>query len=218
MLTPNQFISIDDKHKLHPKAYAAFQAMCQAAKKAGVSIDIASSYRSVERQLQIWNAKWEGSRLLYQRDMTQVDPKQLSDEDKLHCILTFSALPGASRHHWGTDIDVYDAHAVAESGKPLALIEDEYVVGGPCYAMHQWLLNHAEQFGFYFPYAEDTGGIAKEPWHISHRQTAQQALDSLTLGALQSRIEKLPISGKATILKYIDVVYHRYVLNKGIDS
>ena len=214
----SQFICIDDKHLLQAETCRAFQAMRSEAQKSGISIDIASSFRSVERQLAIWNAKWEGKRPLYRRDMTQADPATLSDEEKLHCILTFSALPGASRHHWGTDIDVYDEKAINATGKPLELIEAEYVANGPCYPLHQWLLQHASNYGFDFPYAVDKGGIAKEPWHISHKASASEALEKLTLTQLAKDIKNMPILGKSVILKHLDEIYRRYVLNKGIEQ
>ncbi|MCY7296360.1 M15 family metallopeptidase [Alteromonas sp. a30] len=213
----NHLIQIDDKHWLHPATHEAFLAMRQAAKNDGICIDIASSYRSVERQLAIWNAKWEGKRMLYQRDMTPVNAHDLSDEEKLHCILTFSALPAASRHHWGTDLDVYDAQAMAKAGLDLELVESEYIGDGPCAPLHHWLLEHANTFGFSFPYAEDKGGIAKEPWHISHTIEAQRYMAALTLTELEKHIQNMPILGKESILQHLPLIYRQYVLNEGIE-
>ena len=44
-------------------------------------------------------------------------------------ILVWSALPGASRHHWGTDLDVFD-RAVQPPGEPLELLARHYEPGG----------------------------------------------------------------------------------------
>ena len=148
--------------------------------------------------------------------MTPVNASDLSDTEKLHCILTFSALPGASRHHWGSDIDVYDANAMAKAGKQLALIEAEYIGEGPCAPLHQWLLTNAESYGFSFPYKEDKGGIAKEPWHISHTLVANEHLAKLNLAELEKCIQNLPILGKDTILRHLPQIYRQYVLNEGI--
>ena len=37
-----------------------------------------------------------------------LDALQLGETERLHAILHWSALPGTSRHHWGTDLDIYD--------------------------------------------------------------------------------------------------------------
>ena len=98
----------------------------------GVNIDIVSSFRSVAQQLVIWNAKWRGERPLYDRASRQLDAASLSDTEKLHAILAFSALPGASRHHWGTDLDVYDKPAVNAAAHKLELVAEEYRDDGMC--------------------------------------------------------------------------------------
>ncbi|UAA37264.1 M15 family metallopeptidase [Paraneptunicella aestuarii] len=216
MLTPDNLTIIDEKHRLHPEAYKRFLTMREVALSSGVHIDIVSSYRSVEQQLAIWNAKWRGERPLYNRKTELVDAHTLSNEEKLHTILIFSALPGASRHHWGTDLDVYDATAMSNANQTLQLIEAEYAPGAPCYPLFQWMQHHSHEFGFYFPYIDDVGGIAREPWHISFKPIADKILAELTLEKLQQQIEKMDILGKSTILENLPDIYHRYILNKGV--
>ena len=70
--------------------------------------------------------------------------------------MLWSALPGASRHHWGTDFDVYDKAKIESTGKKLELIPEEYEDNGPCALLSQWLFNNAEKFGFYFPIQNNT--------------------------------------------------------------
>lgn len=189
--------------------------MQSAAIKAGISMDIASSFRSVERQLTIWNNKWEGTRPLFDRDGEQLDAKALSDEEKLKTILIWSALPGSSRHHWGTDLDVYDAKRIAASGKELQLIEQEYMQGGPCFKLCQWMDVHLNDFGFFRPYQEDRGGVAVEPWHISHIQQSLRIEKSLSITEFETFIQQLDIYGRATILKHLDWIWNCFVLNNG---
>lgn len=212
---PDTFVTLDERHLLQPQVAEALLLMREEARMEGISIDIVSSYRSVEQQLAIWNAKWRGERPLFNRLSQQVDPMMLSDTEKLHTILAFSALPGASRHHWGTDLDVYDKAAVAAANHKLALIAQEYQDNGPCAVMAGWLTRNARIFGFEFPYAEDRGGIAAEPWHISHQETAQFAEQALSLETLQAHIATLEIEGKTIILENLESIYHRYVLNSG---
>lgn len=210
-----QLQPIQTDHLLLPEVCVAFNAMQKHAANDGVNITIASSYRSIARQLLIWNAKWHGERPLYSRSNQLLDTASLSDDDKLHAILIFSALPGASRHHWGTDMDVYDAPAIANTQQSLQLVAQEYQQGGPCAELHQWLTQHAAQFGFYFPYLQDVGGVAAEPWHISYRTIAEQQIEHLTVAQLHKRIKSLAIAGKATILANIEQLHHRYFLNLG---
>lgn len=212
---PDTFVTVDERHLLHSQAAQALILMREEARMEEININIVSSYRSVEQQLAIWNAKWQGKRPLFNRLSQPIDPLALSDTEKLHAILAFSALPGASRHHWGTDLDVYDRVAVTSANHKLALIADEYQAGGPCAEMAQWLNRNARIFGFEFPYAKDRGGIAAEPWHISHQETAQFAEQALSLEVLQAQIETLDIAGKPIILENLESIYHRYVLNSG---
>jgi len=212
---PDTFVTIDERFLLHPQAAEALVLMREEARMEGINIDIVSSFRSVAQQLVIWNAKWQGKRPLYSRESQQIDAATLSDTEKLHAILSFSALPGASRHHWGTDLDVYDKSAVTAAAHKLELVAEEYQHNGPCAVMAEWLTRNARIFGFEFPYREDRGGIAPEPWHISHQPTAHSAEQALSLDALQNLITSLNIEGKTIILENLEVIYHRYVINAG---
>lgn len=79
----------------------------------GFRLRLESAYRPFEKQLSIWNRKAAGELPLL--DEFGKPMQRPSDEEKLmYAILTWSALPGASRHHLGTDIDVVDANACPE--------------------------------------------------------------------------------------------------------
>lgn len=204
-------VRFEEKHLLHEAILSDFLRLRQAARNAGVSLDIASSYRPIERQLLIWNEKWSGKRPLLTRAGTPCDASLLSDKQKLDTILIWSALPGASRHHWGTDIDVYDAPKVAESGQKLQLVPEEYLPGGPCGQLKRWMNDNLEAMGFYCPYATDNGGIAYEPWHISHRAQSEKFANTLTCDALAEVISKLDILGKSTILENLEEIHQRFI-------
>ena len=47
-------------------------------------------------------------------------------------------LPGASRHHWGHDVDIYDAAAMPE-GYQIQLTPEEVEGAGIFAPMHDWL-------------------------------------------------------------------------------
>ena len=100
-----------------------------------------------------------------------LDRSEFEDSEWLDRILRFSALPGTSRHHWGTDIDVYDRAALSVGQRP-ALLPSEYQAKGVFARLGEWLKEHMardDAEGFFRPYDVDTGGVSVEPWHLSFR-------------------------------------------------
>lgn len=158
---------------LHTDVITPFLTMQEAAAKEGLNLQVASGFRSYERQLSIWNAKATGQRCLLNDNGQPIDSNSLCDTEKLYAILRWSALPGCSRHHWGTDLDVWDSAAVADDYS-LLLVPEEYQQDGPFYLLSCWLDEHAETYGFVRPYAIDRGGVAPEPWHLSYQPIAKQ--------------------------------------------
>ncbi|MDF2177743.1 M15 family metallopeptidase [Aliiglaciecola sp. CAU 1673] len=211
----SHLVALDQGHQLLPQVATDFVSMQQAAREDGVDLTLASSFRSFSRQLTIWNDKWHGRRPVLDIHEKQVDIHALQDKDKCFAILTFSALPGASRHHFGSDMDVYDMAAVSASGQPLQLLESEYSEGGPCHSLSCWLEKHSASFGFFRPYARYQGGVAAEPWHISHQQQADVIMQQLSTDALRGVLAQTDIAGKASILEHLDEIYRRFILNRG---
>lgn len=166
----SHLVALPGGHYLQPQAAQDFALLQDRARQAGFALAIASSYRSYPRQLAIFNGKAVGDRPVHDDDGAAVNLGLLSDTDKLAAILRFSALPGTSRHHWGTDLDVFDAGAVSE-GYRVQLTPSEVNEGGPFCALHDWLdecMAAGESCGFYRPYATDNGGVAPERWHLSY--------------------------------------------------
>jgi hypothetical protein len=85
--------------------------------------------------------------------------RRLTPAERVAAILWWSALPGTSRHHWGTDFDVLDAAAMP-AGYKLQVIPAEYLEGGPFHRLTTWLDAHMGAFGFFRPYTTDRGGVA----------------------------------------------------------
>lgn len=162
-------VRLDDGHRLHPEAARAWRALQADARAAGFDLAIASSFRSFARQRAIWDGKASGARPVHDDAGRSLDLGGLADADKAAAILRFSALPGTSRHHWGTDLDVYDASAVP-ADYAVQLSPAEVGPGGPFDPLHCWLdarMAAGESRGFYRPYARDRGGVAVERWHLS---------------------------------------------------
>src|SRR5690625_7912309 len=89
------------------------QEVAQAAEQAGFRFELASAFRSFERQLEIWNAKVSGERPVLNDSGEPLDITRLSERELGWAILRWSALPGTARHHWGTELDVYDSSRFA---------------------------------------------------------------------------------------------------------
>lgn len=186
MVTTNQTFGLTQDHlqndanglAVNSLAIEDLNKLQQAAKKQGIELTIASSFRSLERQALIWNNKFNGIRPVLDRQGNKVEMSQLTDWQKVEAILLYSALPGASRHHWGTDIDVYDTANIDKSYQ-LKLEPDEYEKGGPFYNLSKWLELNCERFNFYRPYLANNAAVAQELWHLSHKPTAKHFLQCL---------------------------------------
>jgi LAS superfamily LD-carboxypeptidase LdcB len=183
----------DDSHlcelapdlRLVEPAARAFQRLRARAAAAGFDLVAASTHRSFDRQLHIWNCKAAGIRPVFSDHGAEIDLQALSPAERVHAILRFSALPGASRHHWGTDLDVFDAAAVS-GGYRVQLSPDEVEAGGPFAPLHDWLdacMSAGESEGFFRPYNVDRGGVAAERWHLSYAPLAR-ACDGLVTAEL----------------------------------
>lgn len=206
------------QHQLQAEVAAAYARMCEAAADQGVVIAIASAFRSFDRQLGIWNRKFNGEAPIYSDRGELLQTEQLSTGERIDAILTWSALPGASRHHWGTDLDLYDPRPFNNTDNKLQLIAGEYAEGGPCYDVACWLQRHAHEYGFFLPYARYQGGVAAEPWHVSYRVLAEAARNNLSTATLASALTAADIQGKRCILARLADIKERYVDNICTDN
>jgi LAS superfamily LD-carboxypeptidase LdcB len=158
---------------LHPQADRAFEKMRVAAAKDGVVLTIVSGYRSFERQRQIWNRKFRGYR-----------SSGLSAEEAFDKVVEYSTLPGTSRHHWGTDIDIIDG-AVKTSGD--VLVPSKFYGNGEFVKCREWLENNGGKFGFAIVYTDlkERTGFKHEPWHWTYvplsRKRYHQFLNNIDL-------------------------------------
>lgn len=176
-------------HAVHPAIVDDFIAMQAAAQAEGIDLQIASAYRDYERQLAIWNGKASGLKPLLDEAGMPLSFDALDDWQTVQAILRWSALPGSSRHHWGSDLDIFDAAAIPQ-GYQLQLTPQEYSSEGMFGRLVDWLPEALSDFGFYRPYAVDAGGTAPEAWHISHRHTALSIRDQVSARDLLQRLSQ----------------------------
>lgn len=196
---------------VHPSVSQDLLILKQAAAKAGFTLNIASGFRDFERQATIWNNKMAGRSVILDSDSQALANDTLSDEQKIEAILRWSALPGASRHHWGTDFDIF-ARDRLPKGDTLKLEPWEYLTGHQ-HEFYLWLQTHLSKFGFFFPYAQDLGGVAPEPWHISHKQVSQGCSEQLTLPLLRQVLQRSPILGQQVVLAKLETIYNQFIHN-----
>lgn len=155
-----QFIKIDtaycenDSMYIQTAVYRAFLRMYYAALDEGIKLRIVSATRSFKRQRSIWETKWNAL--------------QYDGITKCREILKYSSMPGTSRHHWGTDIDLCST--------------ENYDWRTPEYQrILKWLKLNAPRFGFYMPYNHSyyRTGYKYEPWHWSYYLFADEYTDAL---------------------------------------
>ena len=202
---------------LHPEAARAFLALRAAAAAAGLDLAAASSFRDFDRQLAIWNDKYLGRRALLDPNGEPLDPTVMTVPQIVRAILHWSALPGASRHHWGTEVDVID-RAALRGGQRAQLVPAEYAAEGVFGRLNRWLSEHAETFGFFRPYDRDRGGVQPEPWHLSFAPISGAALAALTVEVLSQALEGVELAGAEAVRPQLEAIHARYVRAVAIPS
>ena len=189
-------------NKLQPEVYKAYIKMRDSALQEGISIDIASAYRSYNRQATIWNRKY----LKYLK-------QGLTPLEAIQKIISYSTLPGTSRHHWGTDIDLIDKTVINKNN---ILNPKNYEING-CYGkLKIWLDENAEKFGFYLVYTNnaDRKGFKYEPWHYSYKEIAKPMLQQFLKINKNTFYENPKIEGSKYINnEFIDLYFKEQLLD-----
>lgn len=194
---------------LETETAVAFEKMRIAAAKDGITLEICSAFRDFERQQHIWNAKASGKRVLLDSDSKPVDINDKTPEQIIALILLWSALPGTSRHHWGTDIDVFDGNAIPKD--KLQLVPQEYASNGPCHQLYIWLVQNAQRFGFYFPFQQGLSGVSPEPWHLSYLPVSKGFLNSFDTQTLRKILQDSSVLYKESLFNNLEGLAQEYV-------
>ncbi len=201
--------------RVHREVVAPFLRLKERARDAGFDLRILSGFRSFERQLAIWNDKVAGERPVLDSEGRPIDIWSLDERDLVFAILRWSALPGTSRHHWGTDLDVYDERARPE-GYNVELLPEEVAAGGMFGPLHAWLderIAAGQSAAFYRPYDEDRGGVAPERWHLSYAPVAAFWARRLTADTLHRALRDTNLALKETVFLHLEEIVERFVRN-----
>lgn len=196
--------------RLHADVIAPLNALRAASAAAGIDLVVISGFRDFNRQAGIWNGKFHGERPLLDRAGKPLDVARLDAPARVSSILIWSALPGASRHHWGTDFDVIDRAAVPPDYRPQLTVE-EFTGTGPFVRLNEWLAANLGNHGFFRPYTTDRGGVQPEPWHLSYSPISGPALQALTLDVLRQAIEGSELAGRDIVLARLPEIHDQYV-------
>jgi zinc D-Ala-D-Ala carboxypeptidase len=154
---------------LHAEALAAFLKLARLAEGDGYAIQIVSATRNFTTQKAIWEQKFSGARKVGGKNLATAMPDETGRALE---ILRFSSMPGTSRHHWGTDMDLHEA------GIKGPALTNKTFKNGRGKEFHSWLTKNAPRFGFCQPYTGDPAarngnkyahGYQEESWHWSYK-------------------------------------------------
>lgn len=203
-----QMVEIDAQYAdqkgriMHQEAYEAFQEMHKAAQADNIQLIIRSALRNFDYQKSIWERKWTGQTILTGNiNATEIhDPVERARE-----ILKFSSMPGTSRHHWGTDIDMNS-------------FNNTYFESGRGKKEFDWLQENASRFGFCRSYTEKTDngratGYEEEKWHWSYTPLSKIMLKDAQHLLKDSQISGFLGSETATKLSVVE----NYILGVNLE-
>lgn len=143
---PGELVPVQNDQAVDARAYPDLQDMLGDMSQAGLSPLICSSYRSQERQQELYDNK-------VQRVMAEGVSREAAQAEAARWV----ARPGTSEHQTGLAVDI-----VSLSNQML----DETQESTPEF---QWLAENAWKYGFILRYPSDKSektGIAYEPWHF----------------------------------------------------
>jgi D-alanyl-D-alanine carboxypeptidase len=161
--TDTAFIKVDSRYAnrgifLQKTTYRAYIKMYAAALKDGVELSIMSGTRSFDDQHYKWESEWNSAQFAEIKNTAT----------KAEKLLRWWSMPGTSRHHWGTDID-------------LVHIKPAWYQAAEGKKMYEWLVKNASKYGFYQPFnAGRASGYQEEKWHWSYLPLSKIYLNEYT--------------------------------------
>ncbi len=158
-LTPRQLTGLEPPPRLEvdpisgraalPEVVEAFKNLRKEAGKAGWNLVLVSGYRSFLSQKKLWNSLYD-------------DQGKETEEEKVRAQLRYTSLPGLSRHHWGSELDI------SEKSLRGQLTANSEELTPRVLAYYRWMEKNAPRFGFCRVYLGESGIISDEHWHWSY--------------------------------------------------
>lgn len=143
-----EFTQLVNGHSIDKRAYPDLQRMMDACRADGLSPTICSSYRT-----------WEKQEELFERKVQSCLSTAASREEAEEQAAFWVARPGTSEHQAGLAVDIVD--------KSYQTLDD----GQEETAVQRWLIEHCAEYGFILRYpTEKSGltGVGYEPWHYRY--------------------------------------------------
>lgn len=141
-------VQLSGGHAVEERCYPDLQEMMDDCRKEGLLPLICSSYRTQEKQEQ-----------LYEKEKRKWVQKGYSEEEAEREAGKSVALPGTSEHQLGLAVDIVDSNY-----QLLDVTQEETPV-------QKWLVENCWKYGFilrYPPEKSDRTGIIYEPWHYRY--------------------------------------------------
>ena len=160
--THPDFAEIPSKYCLRSGLYLrhevldAFLELHKNAQDEDIEIVVISATRPYNHQKSIWDRKWGHSKYMGWQDL-----------EKVKDILKYSSMPGTSRHHWGTDLD-------------LNALENSYFETDAGLKVYDFLERCGGELGFVQVYTDKSSGrtgYEEEKWHWSYMPVSSVMLE-----------------------------------------
>jgi hypothetical protein len=117
--------------------------------------------------------------------------------------MAYTDLPGLSRHHWGTDLDI------SEKSLRGRLFHNTPSLPQKVKDFYQWMDENAPLFGFCRTYKGRSGGIIHdEPWHWSYTPFSRFYEMQMKKITDFSIIKQKRVKGSDYILRHFNEIYH----------
>lgn len=151
-----ELIELANGQAIDIRVYSDLQQMMDDCRAAGLSPIICSSYRSMEKQEQ-----------LYENKIFRLMAEGYSYERAKEEAGKVVAIPGTSEHQTALALDIVDA-----TNQNLDETQEST-------AVQKWLIEHSWEYGFVLRYPKgksDITGIIYEPWHYRYvgREAARE--------------------------------------------
>lgn len=143
-----QLTQLVNGHAVDSRAYPELQRMMDDCRAEGLEPTICSSYRSWEKQTELFENKVRSC-------LPQAGSRREAEEQAAKWV----SRPGASEHQAGLALDIVD--------KSYQLLDE----GQEDTAVQQWLMAHCAEYGFILRYPTDKSaltGVSYEPWHYRY--------------------------------------------------
>lgn len=141
-------VALKDGHSIDARCYPELQAMMDDCRAAGLSPYICSSYRTYEKQNQ-----------LFENNVKALMAQGYSETEARTKTAQSIARPGTSEHQLGLAVDIVDInYQVLDEQQENTRVQ-------------QWLMEYCWEYGFILRYPTDKReitGITYEPWHYRY--------------------------------------------------